>query len=195
MTCRHQLRANLSGLTLERTELDVLIAVDARIRRKTLEIAVGEFAYYRLRENIPEVKNEMGNPDYRRHPPRVVDRPRRAAILASRLVRLIGPDVEREAYDVVSLLTEQRGSDRAVDSAAHGYGDSWLCDFCAVQSRVSVMLNVEDANAANQHTPERFQPLRWRCGGIIPRRRRPDRSLPIISKGTSVGLFDSGGSL
>ena len=107
--------AELLGPTQQAIELEVPVALDARIGRH----AVGVGAHVRgddvTVEVLAEVEHEMVDVELLRHPAGVVD----IADAAAPGVALAAPELHRHADDIVPLLLQQRARDRRVDTAAH----------------------------------------------------------------------------
>ena len=110
---RHRDRLGAEALCAveQRRELEVAVAVRARQRRPAGGILADEVVDDLLAKLPLEVEDVMGNPDCRRHPPRVVQVVNRAAgaerPLAGRPSRHI-VELHGQTDDVVALLDEQR---------------------------------------------------------------------------------------
>jgi hypothetical protein len=125
VSSRDEPRPKALGARRQGRELQVAVAVHAGDRRPACRVLADEVRHDRLAELPLEVDDVVGNSDLRRDPARVVEIVDRAARPEAHLAIRVRPrmvvQLHREADDLVSLARQQRGSDRGIDSAGHGY--------------------------------------------------------------------------
>src|SRR5581483_7130498 len=155
-------------------ELDVLVAADAGVWRPSASVLVDEVLDHPLAEDVLEVQHVVRDADPVGDASSVLDRRERAAGVGS-LDRLERGgswlDVERDAYDLATLLDEHGRHDRRVDAAAHRGDDLGLHEGSVGKTpgRPGCLFLPETPHGSNGITPS---------GGGVPRAGRPCGAVP-----------------
>ena len=113
MAGSHRVEAKSPGTLNELCELQVAIALDARIRGVSEAMGLRVWHHHRGVELVDKVEHVMVDPQPRGHPPGVLDVGDRAA---SR-VACTPPQLHGRADYLVTCLKQERGSHRGVHTA------------------------------------------------------------------------------
>ena len=118
----HEVGAKRLGLGQERIELDELVAAHAGVWRSAAAVFLDEVVDDVAAERIAEVDDVVRHAEHRADAAGILDRAQRTTsvfALDDANIFALGPDVQRDADDAMSLAREQRGGHRAVDATAH----------------------------------------------------------------------------
>ena len=108
------------GFIEKSLEFNIAVADDTRIRRSSAQILVKKIIDDRMLKHCRKIHNIMWDPEYIRHTTCIIHTAQRtAAAVVRRCIAILIRKTHGNAYDFVSLLHEQRRSQRTVDPAAH----------------------------------------------------------------------------
>jgi hypothetical protein len=119
MSSRHCVKSQAAGAIKEHVELDVPIALDARIRRRAFDVGSHERFDHVSVELVGVVKDVMIDAERLGDSSRVVD----VGDRATPRIRHPAPEFERGAHDLVTLLEYETRRNRRVHSSTHGDQD------------------------------------------------------------------------
>jgi len=110
----------------QRGEAETSVAAHARVRRLAARIAPDEWVDDRLPKGLAQIERDVREAERLARFARRDNRGRRAANALGVLPRRIGPQPQRHSDRLAAGVAHVQERDGAVDSAAHGDGDSLL---------------------------------------------------------------------
>ena len=119
-----EIRAELVRAVNQSSELQILIAHHARIRRATGLVFVGEILDDVLLEFRRLVNEVIRDVELVADGARVGDGLRAAAFVLRAVHAILRPELERDADDIVALLDQKRRRRRGINSSAHAADDA-----------------------------------------------------------------------
>ncbi len=124
MSRRDEIRAELIRAVNQSTELQILIAHHARVRRAAGLVFVGEVLDDVLLEFCRLVNEVIRDVELVADGARVGDGLRAAAFVLRAVHAILRPEFQRDADDLVTLLDQKRRRRRGINSSAHAADDA-----------------------------------------------------------------------